>query len=286
MTATGKYEPVECRKSSLSDSGAFILHLGVQRRLQLVFSHCSGNHLKFKRVAEVKIGSIREIDSDRKLVSSSTGQKSSSMRVLNSKVLAPRQESQPVEALTTFDTSLSHEDPMDRKTPTGNRIIVSLTVNIECERVSEPIPFSMDIAVEVHSRNSSNGGWLAMFTPARPITTASYGLFELVLTPTARRGRRTQWKRTSAQVYIRGEESLGGWRPRGISLLHDFHTFEEMLARKVDLEIARFRSKGNFEQREGSEMEYRELLEYCLKIWKTPTKSTTPYVSLPWTLLM
>jgi len=278
MTASGKYEPVECRKSSISDTGAFILHLGVQRRLRLVISHCSANQLKFKRVSEVKIGSIREIDSEGKLVSSSAGQRSSSMRVLSSKVLSARHESRPIEALTTFETSLSDEDPMDRRTPTGNRIIVSLTVNIECERVAEPIPFSMDIAVEVHSRNSSNGGWLAMFTPARQVTTASYGLFEVVLTPAARRGRRNQWKRTSAQVYMRGEEILGGWRPRGVSLLQDFYAFEKKLADKVDLEIARFHSKGNFEPREGSEEEFRTLLEYCVKVWKTPSRDNKSFV--------
>jgi len=278
MTATGKYEPVECRKANLSDPGAFILHLGVQRRLRLIFSHSSGKQLKFKRVSEVKIGSLREIDAGGRLITTSSGRKSSAMRVLTSKLSPPRHESRPVEALTTFETSMSDDDPIDRKTPTGNRIIVSLTVGIECERVCEPIPFSMDIAVEVHSRNSGNPGWFAMFTPAKPMTTASYGLFELVLTPAVRRGRRSQWKRTSAQVYIRGEEILGGWRPRGVSLLQDFHAFETKLADKVDLEVARFRSKGSFELREGSDEEYRKLLEYCLRIWRTPTKFHNSYV--------
>lgn len=280
MTASGKYEPVECRKSHMTDPGAFILHLGVQRRLRLVFSHCSGNQLKFKRVVEAKVGSIREIDAEGKIVFSSSGQRSSPMRVLTSKVLSPKHESRPVEALTTFETSLSDEDPMDRKTPPGNRVILSLTTGIECDRVSEPVPFSMDVAFEVHSRNSGNPGWFAMFTPVKPVSICSHGLFELVLTPAERRGRRNRWKRTSAQVYIRGEEILGGWRPRGGSLLTDFHSFEKKLADKVDLEVARFHSKGSFEPREGSDEEYQNLLEYCVKLWKAPFKDHNPHVTL------
>jgi kinesin family protein 1 len=249
----------------------------------MIFSHSSGQQLQFKRVAEVKIGSTREVDATGKLISSSSGQKSSSMRVLSSRLLSPQHESKSVEALTTFETSLSDADLMDRKTPFGNRIILSLTTGIECERVLETIPFSMDIGFEVHSRNSGNSGWLAMFTPVKPVSTATYGLFELVLTPAARRGRRNMWKRTSAQVYIRGEEVLGGWRPRGLSLLEDHRAFERSLDEKVDLEIARCISKGNFEPQEGSDEEYKRLLQYCIALWRTPSRDLS-LVSRCWSI--
>lgn len=278
MAATGKYEAVECRKANDLDPGVFILHLGVQRRLRVFFSHSSGKQLQFKQVSEVKVGSIREVDNQGKLVSSSAGQRSSSMRVLTSKLSAYRHESRPVDALTTFETSLSDADLMDRRTPLGNRIVVSLTTGIEIERVLESIPFSMDIALEVHSRNSGNPGWLAMFTPVKSISTATYGLFELVLTPAARRGRRNHWKRSSAQVYIRGEEVLGGWNPRGMSLVADYHAFERNLSDKVGLEIAKCLAKENFEPQEGSEEEYQKLLQYCLDLWKKPNRDLKTHV--------
>jgi kinesin family member 1 len=278
MTASGKYEAVECRKSNDTDSGIFILHLGVQRRLRLIFSHSSGKQLDFKRVADVKVGSVREVDAHGKVVSSSAGQRSSAMRVLTSKLLSPKFEAKPIEAFTTFETSISDEDLMDRKTPSGHRIVVSLTTGIDCERVLETIPFSMDVAFEVHSRNSGNPGWFAMFTPVKPSSPATYGLFELVLTPAARRGRRNMWKRTSAQVYIRGEEVLGGWRPRGLSLVEDHHSFEKALAERVDLEIAKCRTKGTFEPQEGSQEEYMRLVQYCLDLWKTPLRDYKPFV--------
>jgi len=173
MTASGKYEQVECRRANELDQGVFILHLGVQRRLRLVFSHSSGKQLHLKRVVEVKLGSVREIDAHGKTVSASTGQRSSSMRELSSKLSSARHESIPIDALTTFEASISNTDLMDRKTPPGNRILISLTAAIECERVLETIPFSMDLAVEVHSRNSGDPGWLAMFTPVRHINTGS-----------------------------------------------------------------------------------------------------------------
>jgi kinesin family protein 1 len=278
MTASGKYEPAAIQKTNDLDPGVFILHLGVQRRLRLVFSHSSGQQLQFKRVADVKVGSTREVNAQGKLISSSSGQKSSSMRVLSSKLSPLRHESKSIEALTTFETSLSDADLMDRRTPLGNRIILSLTTAIECERVLETIPFSMDVGFEVHSRNSGNPGWLAMFTPVKPTSTATYGLFELVLTPAARRGRRNMWKRTSAQVYIRGEEILGGWRPRGLSLVEDHRACETGLAEKVDLEVARCISKGTFEQQEGSEEEYRKLLQYCVALWQRPSRDLTALV--------
>ena len=278
MTSNGKYEPVEYRKTS-DDSGVFLLRLGVQRRLRLVFTHSSGTHLEFKRMADVKIGSIREIDSHGKPVSSSAGQKSSPMRVLSSKLSTqPKHESHPIEAITTFETSISDEDVMHRKTPPGNRIILTLTAGIDCERVLEAIPFSMDVAFEVHSRNSGEPSWLNMFTPVKPVRTACSGLFELVLTPTARRGRRNLWKRTSAQMYIRGEEILGGWKPRGLSLMDDLYTCEKRLSERVDLEIARCLAKGPFEQPEGTEEEYNKLLQHCVQLWKAPNRDLKPYV--------
>ena len=278
MTPSGKYEAVECRRTSDIDSGVFLLRLGVQRRLRLTFSHNSGNQLKFVRVADVKVGSIREIDARGKLLASSSGQKSSSMRVLSSKLIKPRHESKPVEALTTFETTISDEDFMDRKTPPGNRIVLSLTTAIECERVTESIPLSMDVAFEVHSRTHGDPGWLAMFTPVKPIATATYGLFELVLTPAAQSGRRNLWKRTSAQVYIRGEEILRSWKPRGISLLEDYRAFQKAVDHRVDLEIAKCLAKGTFEQREGSEEEYNTLLEYCITLWKRKSRDSKPSV--------
>lgn len=278
MTASGKYEPVECRRANELDQGVFILHLGVQRRLRLVFSHSSGKRLDLKRVVDVKLGSVREIDTRGKTVSTSPGQKSSSMRVLSSKLSSARHESTPIDALTTFEASISDTDLMDRKTPHGNRILISLTAAIECERVLETIPFSMDLAFEVHSRNSGDQGWLAMFTPVKHIDTASYGLFELVLTPTARRGRRKLWKRTSAQVYIRGEEILGGWKPRGASLVEDHAACEKSLASRVDLEISRCLAKGPFERPEGSDEEYTKLLQYCVSLWKAPSRESEPIV--------
>ncbi len=278
MTASGKYEAVECRKGNDADSGIFILHLGVQRRLRLILSNSSGKQLVFKRIADVKVGSVREVDAHGKIVTSSAGHRSSSMRVLTSKLLSPKFEAKPIEALTTFETSISDEDLMDRKTPPGNRIIVSLTTAIECERVMETIPFSMDVAFEVHSRNSGNPGWFAMFTPVKPASPATFGLFELVLTPAARRGRRNMWKRTSAQVYIRGEEVLGEWKPRGLSLVADHYSFEKALAERVDLEIARCRAKGTLELQEGSEEEYMKLVQYCIHLWKTPLRDHKPFV--------
>lgn len=86
------------------------------------------------------------------------------------------------------------------------------------------------------------------------------------------------WKRTSAQVYIRGEEILGGWRPRGLSLVEDHHSFEKALALRVDLEIAKCRAKGTFEPQEGSEEEYLKLLQYCIDLWKIPSRDHKPFV--------
>jgi len=279
MTSSGKYECAEYRRTNELDPGVFILHLGVQRRLRLKLAHSSGKQLQFKRVAEVKLGAIREVDSRGRPVSSIIGQKSSPMRVLSSKLGTVQHESIPVEALATFDPSVSDADLMDRKTPPGNRILISLTAVIICERVKETIPFSMDLAFEVHSRNSGDPGWLAIFTPVKQVNTAAHGLFELVLTPAARRGRRNLWKRSSAQVYIRGEEVLGNWKPRGISLLQDHQACEDKLAAKVDLEIARCRAKGPFESHEGSEEEYSKLLQYCISLWKAPSMKPKSFVS-------
>jgi hypothetical protein len=80
-------------------------------------------------------------------------------------------------------------------------------------------------------------------------------------------------------MYIRGEEILGGWKPRGLSLMEDHYACEKKLAERVDLEIAKCLAKGPFEQPEGSEEEYNTLLQHCVKLWKTPSRDPKPYVS-------
>jgi len=82
-------------------------------------------------------------------------------------------------------------------------------------------------------------------------------------------------------MYIRGEEILGGWKPRGVSLVEDHAACEKSLASRVDLEISRCLAKGPFEQPEGSEEEYTKLLQYCVSLWKAPSRKSEPVVSTP-----
>src|SRR5699024_8510532 len=71
-------------------------------------------------------------------------------------------------------------------------------------------------------------------------------IFELVLRPSLEAGspgvqRRQRRVLDTSTMYVRGQENLGGWQPRGDSLIFDHQWELEKLARLQSVELTRHR---------------------------------------------
>ena len=125
-----------------------------------------------------------------------------------------------------WDTSLHHTKLLNMSTPTNVLVYATMSVYIEMEKCSQPACFTINFSLQITNRQQQKGGfrlWEALFpSQHRPENNCVVGLYEVALQRTT---ESTSRKRNplfdNQQVYVRGEENLKGWQPRGISLIHE-----------------------------------------------------------------
>ncbi|KAL1920952.1 uncharacterized protein VTP21DRAFT_11587 [Calcarisporiella thermophila] len=241
--ATGDYVPVNlvAQGNNPLDQGAFQLRQGYQRRILLTLSHNSGQQFRWTRVSKLAIGCVRLLDSKGRLAKSP----SHGELLLN---LLPNQEveyhldgTSTLTAQGAWDSSL-HESPfLNRPTPQNQRVVLSMKCYVETERCLEPILFSTDIAIQVNSREARTPSRLAKLLGSTRQLSRMSALFLVTLRPSMARNPADLWRLNTAGKYVRGEEVLGQWRPRGVSLVTDYRRARALIHRVRDVELTRQR---------------------------------------------
>ena len=115
---------------------------------------------------------------------------------------------------------------------------------------------------------------------------SSTGSYSITIQPLAVKRAGDLWRMNSAHDYVKGEEMLIGWTPRGISLIQDFMKSQKQKSRIAEVETARsVLSLWALEPPEPPEdtdlsQQQKELLEKFLRIWLTKRsedKMLTPH---------
>ncbi|GCB65984.1 hypothetical protein scyTo_0004888 [Scyliorhinus torazame] len=141
-----------------------------------------------------------------------------------------------------WDSSLHNSLLLNRVTPYGERIYMTLSAYLELDHCIQPAIITKDISMIFYSRD-------AKISPPRslrnlfgsgysktPDCNRVSGIYELSLCKMADTGspgmqRRRRKILDTSVAYVRGEENLAGWRPRGDSLILE-HQWE---LEKLDL---------------------------------------------------
>ncbi|XP_060708383.1 kinesin-like protein KIF1B isoform X2 [Hemiscyllium ocellatum] len=241
LEPTGEYIPaVVDHSGGLPCQGTYLLHQGIQRRITVTIVHEKGSELHWKDVRELVVGRIRnKPEVDETVVDA----------VLSLNIISAKHIKSSHEAHRSFyrfeavwDSSLHNSLLLNRVTPYGERIYMTLSAYLELDHCIQPAVITKDICMIFYSRD-------AKISPPRslrnlfgsgyaktPDCNRVSGVYELSLCKMADTGspgmqRRRRKILDTSVAYVRGEENLAGWRPRGDSLILE-HQWE---LEKLDL---------------------------------------------------
>ncbi|TFK43113.1 kinesin-like protein [Crucibulum laeve] len=235
----GSYIPVPVISQSNLDPGAFSLHQGLQRRITLSLSCNSGQQLPWLEFTKIRLGNIRLLDLKGRVHESAS----------KALVTLPLQKEQTAEfkpdgtgilaAEALWDSSVHDSELLNRVTAPNQRILLQLTWAVATETCSEPIQFSMDVAISMQTRDASPPSKLLTFFGSSKILSKTSTLFSVRLSPPLTRSPKDLWRLDTSEKYVRGEESLGIWKPRSISVVEDYSRLITTERRAADVQAIR-----------------------------------------------
>ncbi|XP_028264845.1 kinesin-like protein KIF1B isoform X7 [Parambassis ranga] len=229
LEPTGEYIPaVVDHSGGLPCHGTYLLHQGIQRRITVTLIHEKGSELHWKDVRELVVGRIRS----KAEVDDSAADAVLSLNIISAKNIKSSHNTNRTfyrfEAV--WDSSLHNSLLLNRVTPYGEKIYMTLSAYLELDHCIQPAIITKDICMVFYSRD-------AKISPPRslrnlfgsgysktPDCNRVTGIYELSLCKMSDTGspgmqRRRRKVLDTSVAYVRGEENLAGWRPRGDSLI-------------------------------------------------------------------
>ncbi|XP_028308539.1 kinesin-like protein KIF1B isoform X4 [Gouania willdenowi] len=229
LEPTGEYIPAVVDHSGGPPChGTYLLHQGIQRRITVTLIHEKGSELHWKDVRELVVGRIR----NKAEVDDSAADAVLSLNIISAKNIKSSHNTNRTfyrfEAV--WDSSLHNSLLLNRVTPYGEKIYMTLSAYLELDHCIQPAIITKDICMVFYSRD-------AKISPPRslrnlfgsgysktPDCNRVTGIYELSLCKMSDTGspgmqRRRRKILDTSVAYVRGEENLAGWRPRGDSLI-------------------------------------------------------------------
>ncbi|XP_061689968.1 kinesin-like protein KIF1B isoform X1 [Syngnathoides biaculeatus] len=229
LEPTGEYIPaIVDHSGALPCHGTYLLHQGIQRRITVTLIHEKGSELHWKDVRELVVGRIR----NKAEVDDGAADAVLSLNIISAKNIKSSQNSNRTfyrfEAV--WDSSLHNSLLLNRITPYGEKIYMTLSAYLELDHCIQPAIITKDVCMVFYSRD-------AKISPPRslrnlfgsgyskaPDCNRVSGIYELSLCKMSDSGspgmqRRRRKILDTSVAYVRGEENLAGWRPRGDSLI-------------------------------------------------------------------
>merc|ERR1740128_677307 len=246
LASSGEYVPVLVDHSEdLACRGLFYLHHGLQRRIRLTIVHEAARVLRWSEVRELVVGRIRsspdchlDDDEDGSILS---------LGLFPGEILEiPGDDRTMFRFEAAWDSSLHNSLLLNRVTPSGETVYMTISAYLELEGCGQPAIVTKDLAMIVYGRDGRLGPrikHLFQGTFRNPESNRLRGVYELIM----RRGvegspglqRRQRRVLDTSNTYVRGEENLVGWRPRGDSLIFDHQWELEKLTRLTETEKTR-----------------------------------------------
>lgn len=143
------------------------------------------------------------------------------------------------------------------------------------ETCEDPVVFTMDAAVTIQERDARPPSRILSFLGSTRVLPKASTVFTVRLTPPLTRSAKDLWRLDTAEKYVRGEEALGVWKPRGISVVEDYNRLVTMEKRSADVQAVKVvlaASPGNKQAmvvQEGAAVWASEdLMKKALELWQ------------------
>ncbi|XP_061759895.1 kinesin-like protein KIF1B isoform X27 [Nerophis ophidion] len=258
LEPTGEYIPaIVDHSGGLPCHGTYLLHQGIQRRITVTLIHEKGSELHWKDVRELVVGRIR----NKTEVDDGTADAILSLNIISAKNIKSSHNSNRLSIdkdidrtfyrfEAVWDSSLHNSLLLNRVTPYGEKIYMTLSAYLELDHCIQPAIITKDICMVFYSRD-------AKISPPRslrnlfgsgysktPDCNRVTGIYELSLCKMSDSGspgmqRRRRKVLDTSVAYVRGEENLAGWRPRGDSLIVEHQWELEKMEQLQEVEKTR-----------------------------------------------
>ncbi|XP_073781437.1 kinesin-like protein KIF1A isoform X8 [Danio rerio] len=257
LEANGDYIPaVVDHRGGMPCHGTFLLHQGIQRRITVTIAHETGNDIEWKEVKELVIGRIRNTpEADETIIDPNI----LSLNILSSNYIRPTYDDRVslgsdhrtfYRFEAAWDSSMHNSLLLNRVTPYGEKIYITLSAYLEMENCTQPTVVTKDFCMVFYSRDAklpASRSIRNLFSTGafRPLeSNCVTGVYELSLCHLADIGspgmqRRRRRVLDTSVAYVRGEENLAGWRPRSDSLILDHQWELEKLSLLQEVEKTR-----------------------------------------------
>lgn len=277
LSQTGQYVPVEAEQNSNIDPGTYQLRQGLQRRIFVNLSYSSRDSLQWKAINSLQVGNIRLLDPGASVPHASSPKPNVSLRFVEEPQLTENGNgTKELVAVGQWDSSLHGSTLLDRPTSEGYIIRMTISAEIKSSRIGAPMIFSLDQNVQIRPRS-----WLRpqslfkqLWKTTRIVHTIS-GIFSVTLKPASAKRAADIWRMDSREDYIKGEEMLSRWKPRGVSLVRDYVFSLQRKQCVLDVEAAKVLLGGrdslrpaNPECEDLTDDRQERILRQCVSIWR------------------
>ncbi|GAW19791.1 hypothetical protein ANO14919_092820 [Xylariales sp. No.14919] len=235
MDEEGTYTPVEVTQTSELDVGTFQLHQGLQRRIAINLSHSSGDALPWEDVSSMRVGQVQLVDQSGKVPDMASPTPDITLRLGGKPSF--RQNANGTRSATIsghWDSSSHNSLLLDRVTADKYKVQMTLSWDITSDNLAEPMKFSTNAYCQILGRTYvRQASMLSALWQQVRIVHSSTAIFSLGLKPAPVKHAGDLWRMNSQHDYVKGEENLSNWGPRGVSLIADY-----IAARKKKRRIA------------------------------------------------
>ncbi|KAI0913974.1 kinesin heavy chain [Ustulina deusta] len=220
----GVYTPVEVTQTNELDAGTFQLHQGLQRRIAINLSHSSGDALPWDDVSSMRVGQVQLVDQSGKVPDMASPTPDIVLR-LGAKP-SFRQNANGTRSATIsghWDSSSHNSLLLDRVTADKYKVQMTLSWDIISDNLAEPMRFSTNLFCQILGRTYvRQASMLSALWQHIRIVHSSTAIFSLGLKPAPIKHAGDLWRMNSQHDYVKGEENLSNWGPRGVSLIADY----------------------------------------------------------------
>ncbi|KAJ7896033.1 kinesin-like protein [Mycena olivaceomarginata] len=221
LAPDGQYAPVPVVSQDSLDPGCFSLHQGLQRRISLTLSSNSGQQLPWIEFTKIRIGNVRLLDNNGR-IHDSTSKALVTLPLMKDQVLEFKPDGTGhLAAEALWDTSIHDSLLLNRVTSASQRVILQLNWAVAVDTCADPVQFNMDVGITIQTRDARPPSKLMAFLGQTKILTKSSSLLD------------------TSEKYVRGEEALGTWKPRGLSVVQDYERLVSTERRAADVQAIR-----------------------------------------------
>ena len=294
LSETGEYLPVEIEQNSNLDPGTYQLHQGLQRRIMINLACSTSESLQWKGVKALRVGGLRLVKHDISISDHKGAGHQLPLKLVKEPAVV--EDSNGIKEFTLtgqWDSSLHGSSLLDRPTNDAHCVQMAVSVEILSGRVPTTMTFCLEQALQIRPRS-----WLRprslfkQFWKTARILHYTSGFFTVSLKPASTKRADDIWRVDTQKTYVKGEEILSNWKPRGTSLVRDYlqsqrrrQQVTEVEATKVFLRRHRALQFTQLKDSQEFSPQQQDLLRKCLDLWtrpsRTPTSSPLPSQNLP-----